>query len=182
MKVEGVLEKKGKENKNQKIDLTRTLILGLVGLILALMPDFLNKVIGILVGAALLIGGLASIYQYIQNKEGNNLTLASGILYAVLGSIIMLYPHSVIRLVAICLGVYLLITGLLKFRSAFLSKSINDRWIGTLIVSLIILIFGLLLIFNPFSGIAITKLAGIFLVVVAIFEVIDVYIFQSNSR
>lgn len=182
MKVQGTLEKKNREIKKEKIDLTRTLVLGLVGSILIVMPDFLNKVIGILVGAVLLIGGLASIYQYIQNKEGNNLTLASGILYAVLGSIIMLYPHSVIRLVAICLGVYLLITGLLKFRSAFVIKAINEKWIGTLIVALMILIFGLLLIFNPFSGIAITKLAGIFLLVAAIFEIIDVYVFQNNSK
>ena len=38
---------------------------------------------------------------------------------------------------------------------------------------------GIVLIFNPFSGDAITKFAGAFLVIVAIFDLIDNYILQK---
>lgn len=177
-KEKGVLEKKDKPVV-QENNLTKTLILALVGLILLLIPETLNKVIGIVVGAALLLVGIVAIYRYVQNEDGNYLSLVSGILYSVLGVIIMVYPYSVLRLVSICLGVYLIVSGLIKLKLAISLKELTDKWIGTLVVSIIILILGLLLIFNPFSGIAITKLAGAFLVAVAVFDIIDTYIIQK---
>ena len=46
-------------------------------------------------------------------------------------------------------------------------------------MGIITVVLGLLLIFNPFAGITITKLAGAFLVVVAVFDLIDTYIIQK---
>lgn len=161
-------------------NLSKTLILGLVGLVLLLIPGTLNKIIGILIGAALLIVGVLAIIKYTKEKEeGSNLNLVSGILYSVLGVIIIIYPYSIINLVTICLGVYLVINGLLKLKLAFNLKNVTDKWIGTLIMSIITVILGILLIFNPFAGITITKLAGAFLVVVAIFDLIDTYIIEK---
>lgn len=161
-------------------NLSKTLILGLVGLVLLLIPGTLNKIIGILIGAALLIVGVLAIIKYTKEKEeGSNLNLVSGILYSVLGVIIIIYPYSIINLVTICLGVYLVINGLLKLKLAFNLKRVTDKWIGTLIMSIITVILGILLIFNPFAGITITKLAGAFLVVVAIFDLIDTYIIEK---
>lgn len=161
-------------------NLSKTLILGLVGLVLLLIPGTLNKIIGILIGAALLIVGVLAIIKYTKEKEeGSNLNLVSGILYSVLGVIIIIYPYSIINLVTICLGVYLVISGLLKLKLAFNLKRVTDKWIGTLIMSIITVILGILLIFNPFAGITITKLAGAFLVIVAIFDLIDTYIIEK---
>ena len=161
-------------------NLSKTLILGLVGLVLLLIPGTLNKIIGILIGAALLIVGVLAIIKYTKEKEEvSNLNLVSGILYSVLGVIIIIYPYSIINLVTICLGVYLVINGLLKLKLAFNLKRVTDKWIGTLIMSIITVILGILLIFNPFAGITITKLAGAFLVVVAIFDLIDTYIIEK---
>lgn len=161
-------------------NLSKTLILGLVGLVLLLIPGTLNKIIGILIGAALLIVGVLAIIKYTKEKEeGSNLNLVSGILYSVLGVIIIIYPYSIINLVTICLGVYLVINGLLKLKLAFNLKNVTDKWIGTLIMSIITVILGILLIFNPFAGITITKLAGAFLVIVAIFDLIDTYIIEK---
>ena len=161
-------------------NLSKTLILGLVGLILLLIPGTLNKIIGILIGAALLIVGVLAIIKYTKEKEeGSNLNLVSGILYSVLGVIIIIYPYSIINLVTICLGVYLVINGLLKLKLSFNLKNVTDKWIGTLIMSIVTVILGILLIFNPFAGITITKLAGAFLVIVAIFDLIDTYIIEK---
>lgn len=161
-------------------NLSKTLILGLVGLVLLLIPGTLNKIIGILIGAALLIVGVLAIVKYTKEKvNGSSLNLVSGILYSVLGVIIIIYPYSIINLVTICLGVYLIINGLLKLKLALVLKKVTDKWIGTLVMGIITIILGLLLIFNPFAGITITKLAGAFLVVVAVFDLIDTYIIQK---
>ena len=161
-------------------NLSKTLILGLVGLVLLLIPGTLNKLIGILIGVALLAVGIIAIVKYIKEKgNGSSLNLVSGILYSVLGVIIIIYPYSIINLVTICLGVYLVINGLLKLKLSFVLKRITDKWIGTLIMGIITVILGVVLIFNPFAGITITKLAGAFLVVVAVFDLIDTYIIQK---
>lgn len=174
----GKLEKKNKDNLDNN-SLVKTLIIGLIGLILLLIPGTLNKIIGILVGAALLAVGGYSIYNYVEKKNDNSLNLASGILYAVLGLIIILYPHSVLNLVAKCLGVYLIINGVMKLKIAITLKETNTKWIGTLVIAIMILVLGLLLLFNPFAGVEITKLAGAFLVAMAVFDIIDVYIIQK---
>ena len=131
---------------NNSDNLSKTLILGLVGLVLLLIPGTLNKLIGI---------------------------------YSVLGIIIIIYPYSIINLVTICLGVYLLINGLLKIKVAINLKNITNKWIGTLVMGIVTIILGILLIFNPFAGITITKLAGAFLVIVAIFDLVDTYVIQK---
>ena len=172
--VKGKLEKKNNSSSNE---LTNTLILGLVGLILLLIPDTLNKLLGIVVGLGLLILGIYSIYQYLQQKLFTS-NMISGILYSILGLIVLLYPGSVIRAVAIGIGFALIVIGLSKLRQALILKNVNTKWIGTL-VSILILILGFLLVFNPFSGVAITKLAGAFLLIVAIFNVVDNCIFQK---
>ena len=86
VKVEGTLEKKNTKNYDdyKKRELTKTLILGLVGLVLVLMPDALNKILGIIVGVVLLVMGIAGIYQYLQNKIGTSVSLVSGIFYSIL--------------------------------------------------------------------------------------------------
>ena len=161
-------------------NLSKTLILGLVGLVLLLIPGTLNKIIGILIGAALLIVGIIAIVKYTKEKEsGSSLNLVSGILYSVLGVIIIIYPYSIINLVTICLGVYLIINGLLKLKLSLVLKRVTDKWIGTLVMGIVTIILGVLLIFNAFAGITITKLAGAFLVVVAVFDLIDTYIIQK---
>lgn len=173
--VKGKLEKKNSSVNN---DLTYTIILGLVGLILLLIPDTLNKLLGIIVGLCLLILGIYSVYQYLQQKLFSS-NMVSGILYCILGLIVLLYPGSVIRAVAVGIGFSLIVVGLTKLRQALVLKDVNSKWIGTLIISILTLILGLLLIFNPFSGVAITKLSGGFLLCVAIFNLVDKYIFQK---
>lgn len=176
--TKGILEKKNKKSIDKE-NVKRMAILGLSGLILILIPDTLNKLVGIVVGIMLLLQGLSIIIPYFKDKIGTTLSLASGILYCTLGAIVITYPNSVLRLVAICLGVYLLIAGLVKLSVSLNMKDFNEKWICTFVISLLIIILGLLLIFNPFSGIAITKITGIFLLITTILDVLDTYILQK---
>lgn len=125
------------------------------------------------------VNGLHGIYQYLQNKIDTSTSLVSGIFYSILGSIILLYPGSVVRAIAIGIGISLTISGLIKVKWAFTLKSLDSTWIGTLVIGILTTILGLVLIFSPFSGDAITKITGAFLMVVAVFDLIDNYILQK---
>ena len=162
-------------------DISKTLILALIGLVLLLLPSTLNNIIGFVVGGCLLIFGIIGIIKYIRNKEYKfTSSLVSGILYSALGIIVIINPSSVISLVTICLGLYLVINGILKTVFSFNLKKITTRWGGALVMGLLTIVLGLLLVINPFgSAVAITKLAGAFLVVVAIFDLVDRYIIMK---
>lgn len=185
-KVEAILEKKNEITEeevklNKYDDLSRTLILALFGLVLLLLPEEFNKIIGLVLGAILLLIGLVGIYRYIKLKKYNfTVNLISSILYGALGIIVMFYPFSIINLITICLGLYLAINGIVKILFSFTLKKVTEKWIGTLIMGIITVILGGLLIFNPFASIAITKLAGAFLVVVAVFDIIDNYLIVKH--
>ena len=180
MKVDGVLEHKDSSQQESKYDLNKTIILALVGLILLFMPGTVNKVIGIIAGAILLALGLWTIYNYVQKKKGNGITFVTGILYSVLGVLIMVDPGAIMDLAVKCLGVYMIILSLLKLKSAISGRKIVRLWKGTLGVAIVFLIFGILLVLNPFSLKDITKLAGAFLVAVALMDIIDVYVLQKK--
>ena len=185
-KVEATLEEKtidvqAEVKISNNDDISKTLILALIGLVLSLLPGTLNNIIGFVVGGCLLIFGIIGIIKYIRIKEYKfTSSLVSGILYSALGIIVIINPSSVISLVTICLGLYLVINGILKTVFSFNLKKITTRWSGALVMGLLTIVLGLLLVINPFgSAIAITKLAGAFLVVVALFDLVDRYIIMK---
>ena len=182
VKVEGKLEKKNSSyniKTYDKEELLRTLIMGLVGLVLIFIPNDINKILGIGVGIIVLLIGLSSVYNYFKSKINFTPNLISGILYTLLGIIILISPDSVVRSIAIGIGLILTFTGLSKVKLAFTLNRVSSNWIGTLIIGIITCILGIILILNPFSGDAITKFTGAFLVIVAIFDLIDNYILQK---
>ncbi len=180
VKVEGKLEKKN-SNKSaqiyQKNDLTKTIIMAFIGLVLILIPSDINKIFGIIVGILLLSIGLSSIFNYIKSKINFTPSLISGILYTLLGIIIFLSPSSVVRSIAIVIGLILVVAGLSKIKLSFMINS--TRWIGTLLIGITTLVLGIILIFSPFSSDAITKFTGAILLVAAIFDLLDRYILQK---
>ena len=185
-KVEATLEEKtidvqAEVKISNNDDISKTLILALIGLVLLLLPSTLNNIIGFVVGGCLLIFGIIGIIKYIRIKEYKfTSSLVSGILYSALGIIVIINPSSVISLVTICLGLYLVINGILKTVFSFNLKKITTRWGGALVMGILTIVLGLLLVINPFgSAVAITKLAGAFLVVVAIFDLVDRYIIMK---
>ncbi len=186
MKVDGILEKKDdnnelKQNQSEtKYDLNKTIILALVGLILLFMPGTINTIVGIIAGVILLALGAWTIYNYIQKKKGTGITFVTGILYIVLGALIIIDPGSIMSLAVKCLGVYMIILSLLKLKIAFTTRKTARLWKGTLIVAILFLAFGVLLVTNPFALQEITKLAGAFLVAVAVMDIVDYYILQRK--
>ena len=185
MKVDGILEKKDDNNKvtpvaEKKYDLNKTIILALVGLVLLFMPGTINTVVGIIAGIILLLLGVWTIYNYVQKKKGNGIVFVTGILYTVLGILIIVDPGAIMSLAVKCLGVYMIILSLLKLKVALTIRKTAHLWTGTLTIAVLFLAFGILLVVSPDFIKEITRLAGAFLVAVAVMDIIDNYILQRK--
>lgn len=172
-----VLEKESKETviNAKKTYPVASFIMALIGLILLFLPEETNKIIGLVIGAVFLIAGIISIITYYKDSiKISRLNLISGILYGILGLIIVLNPLLIMKLATLFLGIYLIVNGVLKIYNSYMMHNItNSYWKGLLISGTIITIFGLILIINPFSGLIITKVAGAFLFMVSIFDIVN---------
>lgn len=169
--------KKTKEINKQDFNISlksKNIVMGLIGLILLFLPEESNKFIGIIIGGSLLLVGAIIIIKYLKSEiKTSSLNLVSGVLYSVLGLIIIIYPLSIMRLATIILGVYLIVNGALKVHSGYLTHNEeNSKWQSLLIAGTIIVCLGIVLVINPFSGLFVTKIAGAFLLIVSIYDLI----------
>lgn len=157
----------------------------IMGIVLLLLPNATNKVVGIIVGIIFLIEGIDSVYKYFHREGAKlyNLNLIFGVLYALLGVVIILYPFTVVEFVTVCLGIYMIINGASKVNYAlWLKRGNEESWLITLATGIIIAIVGILVIFNPFASLTLTKLAGAFLIITGILDFMDTILFRNRSK
>ena len=156
-----------------------------MGIVLLLLPNATNKVVGIIVGIIFLIEGINSVYKYFHREGAKlyNLSLVFGVLYAVLGVVIIIYPFTVVEFVTVCLGLYMIINGASKVNYAlWLKRGNEDSWLITLATGILVAIVGILVIFNPFASLTLTKLAGAFLIITGILDFMDTILFKNRSK
>lgn len=157
----------------------------IMGIVLLLLPNATNKVVGIIVGIIFLIEGINSVYKYFHREGAKlyNLNLVFGVLYALLGVVIILYPFTVVEFVTVCLGIYMIINGASKVNYAlWLKRGNEESWLITLATGILIAIVGVLVIFNPFASLTLTKLAGAFLIITGILDFMDTILFRNRSK
>ena len=157
----------------------------IMGIVLFFLPNVTNKVIGILVGIIFLINGLNSLYKYLKRDGAKifSLSFVFGILYAILGLIIIIYPFTVVEFVTICLGLFVVVNAASKINyGIWLKKGNEDAWLITLVSGILLLIIGILIIFNPFASLTLTKLAGIFLILTGILDFTDTILFKNRAK
>ncbi len=132
-----------------------------------------------------LIEGINSIYKYFHREGAKlyNLNLVFGVIYAVLGVVIILVPSSVVEFITICLGIYMIVNGASKVNYAlWLKRGNEDSWLITLATGILVAIVGVLVIFNPFASLTLTKLAGAFLIITGILDFMDTILFKNRSK
>lgn len=157
----------------------------IMGIVLLLLPNATNKVVGIIVGIIFLIEGINSVYKYFHREGAKlyNLNLIFGVLYALLGVVIILYPFTVVEFVTVCLGIYMIINGASKVNYAlWLKRGNEESWLITLATGILIAIVGILVTFNPFASLTLTKLAGAFLIITGILDFMDTILFRNRSK
>ncbi len=143
------------------------IVVALVGLFLVIYPgDTLNIVVGVFGGALLLIG-VVGIVSYFMHKNNRNLfDLVVAIVEAIIGLIVITNIGFVISLFPIFAGVIIALQGVLYLISTLRMKSNNnDSWKLGVVLSLIMIAFGVLVFANPFATQAtLVRLAGVALI------------------
>ena len=162
-----------------------SLTLIILGILLAIFSEETIIAISYFIGGVLVLIGVVGIIDYIRKIKTNyksELDLIYGIVTIILGVLIITNPESIATIINYILGVIIIINSASKFNySLQLRNSSTSIWKGTMIVSILTAICGVLLIFNPFKGAStIVTIIGIIIIVYGVLDIISTIFIKRN--
>ena len=177
---------KKKFNKLMTISLLTSILFCIAGLTLIIFTQISLETMAYIMAGLLILHGIASIIDdYKQFKifyffDG----FTSGLLSIILGIIIISNTDYIALIIPIVLGVWMILSSTFKLRmSLALKDSNNSNWLITYVLSILTIITGLCLIFNPEIGaLTITKLIGGLCLIYGVCDIIDIIIFKKNLK
>lgn len=162
-----------------------SILMIILGIILYVNPSIAIKTVSWLIALFFIIQGVLSIYSYVKKDRITLLgfNLIYGIISIVIGLFVILNPFAIANILTMGLGLWLLVSGGLKINYSVRLKNIKEQsWALTLVVGLISIIFGLMVILNPFSKLIIVEVIGLFLVVYGVIDLTDILLLKKRAK
>lgn len=135
-----------------------------VGLILVIWPDQARQIIIYAIGATALLYGGYRIVDFFSRKEnfsGIQIGVALGIACIMLGLFLLFKANVVVTLLATVIGVVIIVDSILRLQIALnLRLSGEKGWIALIVTAFVTLVFGILLLFNPFTAVRVATVIG----------------------
>lgn len=158
------------KNPFQKAMFISSIVYILLGLLLILWPDQARRIVCYLLGAAALAYGAYRIIDYFARKQEASsvqVGVALGIALAVIGLFLLFKADAVVAALAAIIGVAIIIDSIMRLQiSLNLRRFSGGGWMPLFVTALVTLIFGVLLLFNPFGAVRVaTIVAGASLIV-----------------
>lgn len=175
----------------QKLRLTGSqMILGLsavvLGLILLIAPGIATSLVFNGIGCICIIIGIFNLIRYftLNAKEAiMSNALAAGIIMIIFGLAIILLKETLMSIIPIFFGVTILIGGIGKLQGAMSFRKMHAaRWYVELIFACISILFGALILFNPFStAMLLMRIIGIALLIEGLTDMISISALQKSK-
>lgn len=162
----------------EKTSIATSILLIIFSMFLIFKPEASLNFIVIVIGVFMALVGIIHMVSYFtSNKEFKAMSteLIEGTVYAILGLFLIFKPNILNEFLAIIVGAWLVIQFIIKFQFAFNLKSVaSPTWSIMLISSILHLIFGLVMLLNPFASIvAVTTIAGLILLITEIGNIVE---------
>lgn len=160
-------------------------VLLVIGLLLFIRPESTLSLISYTFGGILVVIGTNSLINYYRGKEYvSTFELVYGVLSVLGGLVLILNPKAIASLIPFILGIWIVISSLIKLKySLELNSQRTKSGIIALIITILTLILGIVLIFNPFEGaVFITKMIGLFLFVYSALDIVQSFIIKKDIK
>ncbi len=158
----------------------------IIGILIFAFSEQIGTLIGYIAGLIFIYTGILAIYKFIKRDGAKlySLNIIFGILSIILGVVIIFVPTSVISYINIIFGIFLIILGGNKVTYGVWFKIGNDAsWSITLVSGIMLILFGVLLIANPFeSFMTATKLVGVFLILYSVLDMTTSIMLRRRSE
>ena len=163
------------------IGITKGVIFAILGLLLIIYPIQVVKTVTTIFGIASLITGAIVLFSAISKRgKGESAAvfpLIEGAFSVIFGLILVLVPSISLTILAIMVGVWVIIEGILRISTSFDMKNAGiNLWGRSLFVGLLFLILGILVIFHPeLTSKALIMWIGFALLIFGIIDILIVY-------
>ena len=136
----------------------------ILGLLLIIWPATVRAVICYILGAVFVIFGIIKLFRFFRSKE-NAVSLAIGIVCTILGIFVLVRAQALALIFSVIAGIAIIFDSIIRLQGAFAAKKEGAAsWKKGLVIALILLAFGIFLLFDPFAGLdAAAIVAGIVL-------------------
>ena len=125
-------------------------LLFLSGIFLICRPELGAVIIRWLVGANLILCGIARVLGYFSNdlyRLAFQYDFAVGGLSVILGILFLICPEAVLITLLYVLGVYVILDGLLKLQTAFDAKTFGmKKWISLFVCAIVVVVSGVVVL------------------------------------
>lgn len=136
------------------------------------------EVFTVIFAIIILLSGLGYLISYFTiSKESRlfSIDLLLGLVTIISGIMLLVYKKDVINIFPVILGIWIIISNLFKLQlSINLSLFLDNTYLGLVLITILMIIFGLLLIINPFASfMTITVTAGVLLLITEVVNLIE---------
>ena len=163
----------------QRYALLRSAIYIIAGLAIVINPTAVFHFIGYLITAYFVLLGILNLLEANKNRKQTGawgFGLISGIVFFILALIVWVFAAAIVSILPVILGLVIILKSLFQ-----LFVGLNTRSKGWSAYGILLLIGGLILLFNPFkSVIVLFQLFGGLLIFMGISEIISY--FKVNKR
>lgn len=169
--------------KSGWMSIAESLVFAILGIILIWQKDAIMSMIAYILGAVFILLGIIKVVNYLQAKSKSDLynyELVYGIMAVIIGIVIMVYSSTISKIFGIIIGIWIVYSSVVRASSALKLKQIKSNiWIYSLVIAVIMLICGLVVIFN--TG-AIPATIGAIMITYAVLDIIENVIFINNVK
>lgn len=153
-------------------------ILIVLSIFLIIKPDTFISIIMIILGVVSLISGIIQIVLYFKSSKevkAFSVKLILGLVSIIFGLILIFSPKLILGFIVYIIGLWIILQSIIKFQIAInLKQFVNSSWKIMLILSIITLILGIILLFNPFGSLQnFISIYGIFLLISEIINLFE---------
>lgn len=166
----------------QRYALLRSAIYIIAGLAIVINPTAVFHFIGYLITAYFVLLGVLNLLEANKNRKQTGawgFGLISGIAFFILALIVWVFAAAIVSLLPVILGLVIILKSLFQLFVGLNTRS--KGWSAWSAYSILLLIGGLILLFNPFKSVMILfQLFGGLLIFMGISEIISY--FKVNKR
>lgn len=136
------------------------------------------EVFTVIFSIIILITGIGYMISYFTISKFSRLfsfDLLMGLITIISGIMLMIYRSDIISIFPIILGIWIIVSNLFKLQlSINLSLVLENNCALLILLSILMIVIGVLLIINPFASfITITVMAGVFLLITEVINLIE---------
>lgn len=170
-----------------KSSILSSVCLAALGLLLIFQSKVTIISISYIIGGILIGLGVLAIMNYLKKfneKVQSELDIVYGTVCIVLGIVVIKNPQAIASIIPFIVGLVIIISSARKLQYGFeLKKQNNSLWKSTFVISIITIICGMLLIYNPFAGaVFITKVVGFLILIYSILDIASTITIKNSLK